>query len=146
MSNIDLNNITEVKATQTRSQSYDLKYNTQYKRFSVSKSFYTENNMSEYGFKLYQTVVDGDPVLLLGKVSNEEASFYRGREGKEKLNIFFNNAFSQSLLGLTSLNDESNASISMRLTPVPNNNDLELFEVIITAIDVKEEEAATLTA
>lgn len=146
MSNIDLNNITEVQSTQTRTQSYDLKYSTKHKRFSVSKSFYTENNMVDNGFKLYKTVVDGDPVLLLGVVQNEEASFYRGREGKEKLNIFFNGAFSQSLIGLTNLNNESNASISMRLTPVPNNNDLELFEVVITAIDVKEEETATLTA
>lgn len=146
MSNIDLNNITEVESSQTRTQSYDLKYSTRYKRFSVSKSFYTENNMADNGFKLYQTVVDGDPVLLVGVVPNEEASFYRGREGKEKLNIFFNGAFSKSLLGLTNLTDDSIASISMKLTPVENNNGLTIYEVIITAIDVKQEEQVTLTA
>lgn len=144
---IDLNNIQTVEKAQIRRRNYDLLYNLNSSRFTVSSNFYRENNLQDNGFTLHKAYneEEGATALLLSVQSNEDSTFYRGREDKVKLEGFFNSTLSQeidNMLGNRPEDVKGNAHIT--LTKVGDKDGAAFYEVIINAVNVREKKE-TLT-
>lgn len=147
MDNIDLDNITTIEKSYTRTQDYDIRYSLNQDKFRVSDGFYRDNAMNMNGFTLH-LAGEGD-ILLLSVQANEDSVFYKGKESEgeeetQKGTAFANSILSEKLrtLGMVP-EDAEKGSVNLSLESVGEKEDKEFFRVTVRSTSLGTDDTET---
>lgn len=141
--NIDLNSVTTIKKSYTRTQNYDIRYSINQDSFRVSDEFYQDNAMNMNGFTLH--LAGEGNILLLSVQANEDSYFYKGKEVEGEEDVQKGESFSNSILSekLRTLGmvpeDAEKGKVLLDLEEVGEKDGATFFKVTATETEVFED-------